>query len=152
MNTQDIIAKYGEPGSNQVYCKLPYRMKLAWQKDVTIGRFSCHKTVKDQMEAIFEEVLACYGPYGIEQLGLDLFGGCLNVRRMRGGSRMSIHSWGLAVDLHPAKNRLKWNSDKAVFAQQEYNTFWEIVEKHGGHSLGRVKNYDWMHFQFISIS
>lgn len=151
MNTQQIIEKYGEPGANQVYCKLPYKMKLAWQPDVTISRFSCHEQVKEQLETIFDQTLACYGSFGIEQLGLDLFGGCLNIRKMRNGSRMSVHSWGLAVDLHPTKNRLRWGKDKAAFAQPEYNTFWEIVEEHGGYSLGRIKNYDWMHFQFIPV-
>lgn len=151
MDEKDIIKQYGEVGTNQVYCKLPYRMRLAWDKKVTISKFQCHAKVKDKLEAIFKEVLEYYGIIQIQALGLDIFGGCLNIRAMRGGYRPSVHSWGLAVDLDPENNQLKWKKDKARFARPEYNKFWEIVEKHGGLSLGRTRDYDWMHFQFIPI-
>ena len=67
---------------------------------------------------------------------------------MRGGSRKSTHAWGIAVDLDPENNRLRWGCDRALFARNEYKAFWEIVEDHGATSLGRSANYDWMHFQF----
>lgn len=148
MNTEQLIKKYGDPGSNQTYCILPYKMKLAWSTEVKISRFSCHKLVKDNLENIFKDVLAYYGPVGVEKLGLDLFGGCLNIRNKRNGSTLSLHSWGIAVDIDPLNNKLKWGKDKAKLARPEYNTFWEIVEDNGGFSLGRIHNYDWMHFQF----
>jgi hypothetical protein len=87
------------------------------------------------------------GGIDISKLNLDLFGGCVNVRRMRGGSAWSIHSWGAAIDVDPDNNQLKWGKDKAEFAKKEYNAFWDIVEDEGWVSLGRVKNYDWMHYQ-----
>ena len=62
-----------------------------------------------------------------------------------------MHSWGIAVDLNPAQNRLKWDDKKAVFAKPVYLPFWEIVESYGGVSLGREKNFDWMHFQFAKL-
>jgi len=66
---------------------------------------------------------------------------------MRGGSSWSMHSWGTAVDLDPDRNRLRWNSSKAFLARSEYKPFWEIVESEGWTSLGRERNFDWMHFQ-----
>jgi len=80
-------------------------------------------------------------------LKLDLWGGCLNVRRMRGGRKYSTHSWGIAVDYDPLHNRLKWGRDKALFARPEYNKWWEFWEKEGWVSLGRTRNFDWMHIQ-----
>lgn len=151
MDINEIIKKYGEPGERQIYCQLPYRMKLAWDKKTTISRFQCHELVKAKLELIFKEVLFHYDLVKVQSLGLDVFGGCLNIRAMRGGSRPSVHSWGLAVDLDPENNQLKWDKTKAKFAKPEYNKFWEIVEKNGGVSLGRTSNYDWMHFQFIPI-
>jgi hypothetical protein len=53
--------------------------------------------------------------------------------------------------MNPEQNQLRWGKDRAVFAKPEYDKFWEIVEKHGGVSLGRERNYDWMHFQFIPL-
>lgn len=152
MNTEQITRLYGEPGTNQTYCILPYRMRLAWDPKVTIAKFQCHVKIKDQLERIFKETLDEYGPIAVADLGLNVFGGCLNVRAMRGGSRLSVHSWGLAVDLDPTNNQLKWNHTKAKFAKPQYEKFWQIVEKNGGYSLGRMEDYDWMHFQFIPIN
>ena len=66
---------------------------------------------------------------------------------MRGGSSWSIHSWGAAVDLDPDNNQLKWSKPKATFSKAEYGDFWKIVEAEGWISLGRERNFDWMHFQ-----
>lgn len=35
---------------------------------------------------------------------LETFDGCYNVRKMKGGSGYSVHSWGLAVDFNAAEN------------------------------------------------
>lgn len=152
MNTQDIIDKYGDPGTRQVYCRPAYPLQLAWDRDVSISRFSCHSAVRARLEVIFEDTLNIYGLKGVQELGLDIFGGCLNVRKQRNGNDLSLHSWGLAVDLHPEHNKLKWGKDRAKFAHPDYKPFWETVEKLGGYSMGRVKNYDWMHFQFVPIN
>lgn len=147
----NIEAVYDKINTNQTKVILPYKMKLAWDTNIVINKFTCHRMIVLKLELIFTEILSHYGRKKIQELGLDLFGGCLNVRKTRGGSSYSTHSWGIAVDLHPAGNRLTWNDGKAVFAKKEYDKFWQIVEDNGGVSLGRVKNYDWMHFQFINI-
>lgn len=151
MRQEDIIKHYGQPGEHQVYVDLPYPMVLAWDKSVVIKRFSCHEKVKAQIQDIFKDVLNFYGMEKIKEMGLDVFGGCLNIRPMRGGNKLSVHSWGLAVDLDPENNQLRMNHTEARFAKPEYNRFWEIVAKHGGYSLGMLKDYDWMHFQFVTV-
>ncbi len=151
MNIKDIIKIYGEPGTRQTYASLPYRMKLAWDTRQSIKRFQCHELVKDQVEKIFNQTLDVYGLERIQELGLDMFGGCLNVRPIRGGERLSTHSWGLAIDIDPANNRLKWTSAQARLAKPEYDKFWEIVYSNGAFSLGKERNFDWMHFQFIPV-
>ena len=70
---------------------------------------------------------------------------------MRGGSAWSIHSWGAAVDLDPDNNQLRWGKNKASFAKPAYENFWKIVENEGWVSLGRERNYDWMHFQAAKL-
>lgn len=142
---------FGHVGHNQVKITLPYPMRIAWQTDKILNRFSCHRKVAEPLQAIFEDTLDAYGGETIRALGLDLFGGCLNVRRMRGGSKYSMHSWGIAVDLDPARNQFRWDSSRAAFARPEYDRFWEIVEKCGAVSLGRSRDYDWMHFQFTKL-
>ena len=147
----DLIRVYGSVHSIQshslVRCRLPYPMKLAWKPSVTISSFSCHKDVKDDLEAIFNDILEYYGLEKIKELKLDLFGGCYNKRKIRGGSRWSTHAFGIAVDIAPQYNQLHYNKDKALFARPEYDKYWEIVAKHNFYSLGKEKNYDYMHIQ-----
>lgn len=142
---------YGEPGENQSFVALPYAMRLSWDLDTVIRRFACHKLVVERMGAIFEDTLAEYGADGVTALRLDIFGGCLNVRPKRGGSSWSMHSWGIAVDIDPTRNQLKWDHTKAALAKPEYRPFWSIVEKHGAVSYGRVYDRDWQHFQFAKV-
>jgi hypothetical protein len=71
---------------------------------------------------------------------------------MRGGTKWSTHSWGIAIDYDPERNRLNWGRDKASFAKPEYGDWWKIWEKEGWVSLGRTRNFDWMHIQAAKLA
>jgi hypothetical protein len=148
---RETTSFYGAVGTNQTRIKLPYAMPLAWNTKQKVTSMMCHERVADAMTGIFERTLDHYGLARVKALKLDQFGGCLNVRKMRGGSAYSMHSWGIAVDLDPANNRLRWGRDRAKFAHADYNAFWRIVEDAGAISLGRLRNFDWMHFQFARL-
>jgi len=141
--------KYGKAGdeSNLVYAKVPFKLKLSWDAAVSVDKVKCHKLVKTDLENIFKDILQVYGLDKIEKLGINLFGGCYNYRNMRGGTKLSMHSWGIAIDLNPENNLLRWGKDKAVFAKPEYKQLIDIFYKHGWINLGVEKNYDWMHFE-----
>jgi hypothetical protein len=150
ITTAQAIAKYGKPnqaGSYLVSIKLPFPMRLAWDKNTIVKTMRCHKLVANQLTAIFTDILSTYGIAKIQELGIDLFGGCFNFRQMRGGSDWSRHSWGIAVDLHPEANSLKTPYANALFSKPEYTKLHEIFEKHGFENLGKVKGYDAMHWQ-----
>lgn len=142
---------YGPVGQNQAKIDLPYPHKLAWKKSTIVNRFSCHEKVHDSLMRVLARVLDHYGPEEIGRLGLDLWGGCLNVRQIRGGTRYSTHSWGIALDYDPANNRLKWGRNRANFARPEYDKWWQLWEEEGWVSLGRARNFDWMHVQAAKI-
>ena len=148
---RDIREFYGKVGKNQTKILLPYKMRIAWDLDKSVRKVTCHKKVAEFMQGIFEESLEEYGLEGIKVLRLDLYGGCLNVRKMRGGSRYSTHSWGIAMDIDPAHNQFRWTGRRAQLARSEYEPFWKIVKKHGATSLGRERDFDWMHFQFARL-
>ena len=151
MTTQAAIKKYGVPNETGVgylaKITLPYPMRLAWDTDSTVTKMMCHKLIADRLTLVFNELLIQYGYNKIKELGIDLFGGCFNYRKMRNGNAWSMHAWGIAVDLDPARNTLKETSATARFARPEYKPMIDIFYKHGFISLGIEKNFDWMHFE-----
>ena len=151
LTTAQAIAKYGLPNERGTYLttiNLPYPMRIAWDTKVKVNKMRCHKDVADAFLNVFKELLAVYSYQRIVELGIDLYGGCFNYRKMRGGTSWSTHSWGIAIDLDPARNTLKETAKTARFARAEYKDMIDIFYKHGFISLGREKNFDFMHFQY----
>ena len=151
ITTQQLISKYGKPTQDGkaylVSIALPFPMRLAWDKNTKVTKMRCHKLIAQKLSNALLEILQVYGLPKIQELGIDLFGGCFNFRAMRGGSDYSRHSWAVAIDLDPERNQLKETSKTARFARPEYKPMIDIFYKHGFVSLGREKNYDWMHFE-----
>jgi hypothetical protein len=151
MTTNEIVKKYGKPNeTGEGYLTtilLPYPMKLAWGLDTKVSKMRCHKLAAEPFLKVFNDLLAHYGLKEIERLGIDLFGGCFNYRKMRGGTSWSTHAWAIAIDLDPARNKLKETAKTARFARPEYKEMIQIFYRHGFISLGIEKGYDWMHFQ-----
>lgn len=151
MTTAQVIKKYGTPNETGagylVTVKVPYPMRIAWDTDSSVESIRCHKLIADKLLAVFNDLLSHYGYDKIKELGIDLYGGCFNYRRMRNGSAWSMHAWGIAIDLDPARNTLKETKRTARFARPEYKPMIDIFYKHGFISLGREKDFDWMHFQ-----
>lgn len=153
LTTKEIIQKYGTPNESGTYLEvinLPYPMRIAWDVNTTINKMSCHKLLVNNFLGVFNDLLKEYGISEIKRLGIDLFGGCFNFRKMRGGSDWSTHSWAIAIDLDPNRNKLKETSKTARFARPEYKKMIDIFYKHGFVSLGVERNFDWMHFQIGS--
>lgn len=142
---------FGAVGTNQVRFTLPYKMRLAWRKNAFLNGFSCNAKIRMPLDNIFSQIMKDYDAVSRADLGLDLFGGCLNVRKMTGGSNWSMHAYGIAVDIDPTRNQFKWGRDKAKLAEPAYDKFWAAVESEGAVSLGRTRNFDWMHFQFARL-
>jgi hypothetical protein len=151
MTTNEIVKKYGKPNeTGEGYLTtilLPYPMKLAWDLDTKVSKMKCHKLAAEPFLNVFNDLLAEYGMADIERLGIDLFGGCFNYRKMRGGTSWSKHAWAIAIDLDPARNKLKETAKTARFARPEYKEMIQIFYRHGFISLGIEKGYDWMHFE-----
>lgn len=141
--------KYGEPNPTGkgylVTIDLPYPMRVAWEKTTRIKKMQCHKDAAKAFLSVFNDLLEYYGYEQLVALGIDLYGGCFNYRKMRGGTKLSLHSWGVALDLHPDANLLKQTAETALFAKPEYRQMFNIFYKHGFESLGLESGYDFMH-------
>lgn len=145
-NYKSMVDYYGPVGENQTSLILPYPMILAWDKNITVKKITCHEKVHDTFKKFFTKIKDHYGLDAIKELRLDIFGGMYNVRKMRGGTSWSHHSWGVVCDIDPDRNQLKWGRDKAFLARDEYKPFWKIVESEDMTGLGPEQNRDWMHF------
>lgn len=170
--TQDDVRKgkslFGERGvDGRPYRRLrklilPYPLRLSWDLSITVRSTSCHEEVHDFAKRALENVLAAYGFAEIQRLRLDLYGGCFNVRPIRGGKDFSMHSWGIAFDFDTARNGLnthnkainghKKSNPPPAFADPVYDKWFKAWEDEGAISLGHERDYDWMHVQFARLA
>jgi len=145
-----VNVTFGAPGGPDATAgkvQLPYTMRIAWALGTTIDRFSCHRLVAASAQRVFERTARHYSQAEIKALGLDIFGGCFNDRAMRGSTKRSMHAWGIAIDIDPIRNQLKWRADRARLGQPDARPWWEFWEAEGWVSLGRARDFDWMHVQ-----
>ena len=149
-----VPAFFGPPGGPKAtagICVFPIPHFLAWNKAQGVISFRCHEKVADGFTSIFKEAVAHYGELEYRRLRLDLFGGCFNDRTMRGGSAPSMHAFGIAVDIDPERNQLRWDHTKANLAKEEYIPFWNIVVGYGATPAGYAWDGDWMHVQWARL-
>lgn len=142
-----VSAFYGAVGTNQTQIEIPFDMFLAWDKRVRVRKMTLHTKVAASATRVFQNVAGLYSAADRKAVGLDMFGGSLNVRKMRGGSSYSMHSWGIAIDFDPGRNGLNTHAPAARLSHDDAVPFWLAWEAEGWLSLGRARNYDWMHVQ-----
>jgi hypothetical protein len=104
----------------------------------------CHRKVKDSLEAVLKDLLDTFGLPYLTEYGLDVYGGCYNFRKKRGGGSYSKHAWGVAIDINPAENGLHtpWPEEATMPADVI-----DLFERHGWKSLGSLIGRDAMHFE-----
>jgi hypothetical protein len=105
-----------------------------------------HRKCADSLLECLTEIPQVFTAAEIEKYELDLCGGGHVFRLMRNGTRLSIHSWGAAIDLSHLINRYKRNYDasKGMMPQRAA----DIFIKRGWHWL---KKNDAMHFQAARV-
>jgi hypothetical protein len=148
MNTWPTQAEcrrfYGAPGTNLIQLDLPYEMTYEGKP---VKRITINKKCADSAFRALTQIAKEYSAADRKTLGLSIYAGCFNNRPMRGGTQLSMHAYACAIDFDPARNQLKWGRDKARLAKPDCEAFWKAWEAEGWVSLGRVRNFDWMHVQ-----
>ncbi len=151
-SVSELTRFYGAPGRVPlVRVPVPWTIVLSWETHKRVRAMSVHRKVAPSLKRVLDRVHQHYGDEELKRLGLHLFGGAYNDRNMRHSTRKSTHAWGIAIDWDDTHNRLKWGRDKARLARPEYDAWWDIWEAEGWVSLGRVKNFDWMHIQAAKL-
>lgn len=144
-------AFYGVPGeeirAQLVTFTLPYALRLDYDLGTSISRVTLHQKCAPSFGEAMTAVRAEYGHERQTALGLDRYAGGYMHRRMRGGSRWSMHAYGCAVDFYAAPNGLTTRCPRALFCGADYKPFLDIMEAHGWLPAGRLWGMDFMHFQ-----
>lgn len=151
---RDCVKYYGTPGKNSgtvrkqiVTITLPFKLRIDYNLNQSTNRISVHKKAAPSLKAALIEVHKHYGLAKMKKLGIDRYAGAYNPRKMRGGSRWSMHAYGCAIDFYAAPNGLRASCPKALFCGPEYKAFLDIMEKHGWLPAVRLWGKDAMHFQ-----
>lgn len=85
----------------------------------------------------------------LTESGANVFGGSFNYRLMRGGNRLSMHSYGCAIDLDPARNAFHDTTPNFLKYPFIIKAFEDVGAVWGGRWSGRA--CDGMHFQFANV-
>jgi hypothetical protein len=121
----------------------PYPIFYSDGKRTPLKTMLLHKKVVDVYTAAYTEVKEHFTPADIKELHLDISGGTFNYRLMRGGSRLSVHAYGIAIDMDPARNPFPKKWAEGMINRE----FCNILMKHGIWWRGINGDTDAMHFQ-----
>ena len=78
---------------------LPSWIALSGAPAVRVNRVRCHHLLVEHFGAAFLDIWK-FGHWPL----LQDYGGCYNFRQQRGAHVLSLHSWGIALDLNVAQN------------------------------------------------
>ena len=151
---KDVEIYYGKAGKNSgtvrhqlTTIRLPFMLRIDYNLRQSTNKITVHKKAAPSLKAALLEVHAHYGIAKMRELGIDRFAGGYNPRKMRGGSKWSMHAYGCAVDFYAKPNGLRMSCPQALFCRPEYKPFLDIMEKHGWFPALRLWGKDAMHFQ-----
>ena len=129
----------------------PYRMVLAWDVTREVRGIRVHKKCALSLLSVLQKVNGIYdgNPQKIEDDRLHLYGGAYNFRLMRGGTRLSMHAYGAAIDLDPSNNPLGkgWEPGQGMIDMRVVKVF----EDAGWVWGGRWHRPDCQHFQAVLL-
>jgi len=132
----------------QVPCVYP----MVWDLDPPdrgkpVPYMRVNKKCADSLVRCFQAILAAYpNQNDREKFHLNWWGGCFNFRAMQGGHSLSVHSYGIAIDLAPTWNQQHKPYDPATMLPMNVVN---IFEAEGWVWGGRwsAASIDCMHFQ-----
>lgn len=99
VTSQQALKKYGDPTleKGMVVWDVPSNLEIG----VIPKKIYCNRDLVKPLEQAFKNLID--RGFVVE---LKTWDGCFNIRKKRGLSSMSLHSWGLAIDVNAAWNGL----------------------------------------------
>jgi len=137
ITSNDCLKKYGaaELERNMVLWDIPAELEIG----AIPKRLYCNKDLVIPLEQAFKNIIS-------RRLVTQLktWDGCFNIRKKRGASSASLHSWGIAIDINAA-----WNGfgKKPTMSSELAQCFIDAGFEWGG----LWSKPDGMHFQLSKI-
>lgn len=111
---------FGDPrqsgwyGANVTEVPCPWPLRVG---DVVTDHIHCHKKVAESLMRVLNKTWIDAGRdmRKITSQHSDIYDGCYNFRAMRGGGRLSMHAFAVAIDWDAAHN--PWRSRKFFFTK-----------------------------------
>jgi len=138
VTSAQALKKYGEPSAsnpNLVLWDVPTELEVG----VIPKRIYCNK---DLVEPIKKALSALVSTGHVSEL--KTWDGCFNIRKKRGLSSMSLHSWAIAIDVNAFENGLGQNPKLSA-------GFVKCFTDNGFDWGGTWQRKDGMHFQLSKI-
>ncbi len=137
VTSAQCLKKYGDPQleRNMIVWDIPQNLEVG----VIPKKLYCNR---DLIQPLTNALQRLIQTGKIEEL--KTWDGCFNIRKKRGLSSMSLHSWGIAIDVNAAWNRL------GVMPTMS-SDFVKCFTDSGFDWGGTWKRADGMHFQLSNI-
>jgi hypothetical protein len=138
VTSQQALRKYGQPSESN-------RHMTMWDVPgfLEIGQIPkkilCNRDLVMPLSKAFQELIRTGN---VNEL--KTWDGCFNIRKKRGGSTMSLHSWGIAVDVNAYRNCFGCHPTLSP-------GFVKCFTDNGFEWGGTWRKPDGMHFQLKSI-
>lgn len=148
VTSKDALKKYGQPTQSNPFLVL-WDVPTELEIGVIPKRIYCNKDMVVPLGNAFHKLIAtgCVNE-------LKTWDGCFNIRKMRGLTSMSLHSWAIAVDMNASSNPLGLTREQikakglTPFSEEFLDCF-----RSSGFDCGAdwKKRPDFMHMQLAKI-
>ena len=137
ITSAQCLKKYGDPTleKSMVIWDVPTEMEIG----VIPKRIYCNKDFVEPLKKALQNLISTGK---VDEL--KTWDGCFNIRKKRGLTSMSLHSWGLAIDVNAAWNGL---GKDPVLSNEFVKCFTDAGFEWGG----TWTRLDGMHFQIAKI-
>ena len=138
VTSAQCLKKYGDPTleRNMIVWDVPSELEIG----LIPKRIYCNKDLVAPLGQAFENLIATGHVKEIKT-----WDGCFNIRQKRGIASMSLHSWGIAIDVNASENQL---NQIPKLSSGFVKCFTDAGFDWGGSWKGRT---DPMHFQLSKI-
>jgi hypothetical protein len=137
VTSQQALKKYGDPNKqlNMVVWDVPGYLEIG----IIPKKIYCNRDMMAPLTQAFTNLISTN-----HVTELKTYDGCFNIRKKRGLTSMSLHSWGIAIDLNAFENSLNQTPKLSP-------GFVKCFTDAGFEWGGTWKRKDGMHFQLAKI-